>query len=44
MNLLAVENLTKSYGERILFADITFGIDEGDKIGVIGINGTGKST
>jgi ATP-binding cassette subfamily F protein uup len=44
MNLLSIENLAKSYGERVLFEDVTFGIDEGDKIGLIGINGTGKST
>ncbi len=41
---LQIENLTKSYGDRILFADITFGINEGDKIGIIAKNGTGKST
>ncbi|WP_371361529.1 Energy-dependent translational throttle protein EttA [Sporomusa rhizae] len=44
MNLLSIENLAKSYGERILFSNVTFGIDEGDKIGLIGVNGTGKST
>jgi ABC transport system ATP-binding/permease protein len=44
MNLLSMENLTKSYGERVLFDKVTFGIDEGDKIGLIGVNGTGKST
>ncbi|VBB04992.1 abc transporter [Lucifera butyrica] len=44
MNLLSVENIAKSYGERVLFADVTFGIDEGDKIGLIGVNGAGKST
>lgn len=44
MNLLTIENLAKSYGERVLFANVTFGIDEGDKIGLIGVNGTGKST
>ena len=41
---LQIENLTKSYGDRILFDSITFGINEGDKIGVIAKNGTGKST
>ena len=41
---LQIENLTKSYGDRILFADITFGVEEGDKIGIIAKNGTGKST
>jgi ATP-binding cassette subfamily F protein uup len=44
MNLLTIENAAKSYGERILFEKVTFGIDEGDKIGLIGVNGTGKST
>ena len=41
---LQIENLTKSYGNRILFADITFGVNEGEKIGIIAKNGTGKST
>ena len=41
---LQIENLTKSYGDRILFDTITFGVNEGDKIGVIAKNGTGKST
>ena len=41
---LQIENLTKSYGDRILFADVTFGINEGDKIGLIAKNGTGKTT
>ena len=44
MILLQIEDLTKSYGERMLFDSITFGVDEGDKIGVIAKNGTGKST
>ncbi len=44
MNILTAENLTKSYGEKILFEDISFGIDDGEKIGIIGVNGTGKST
>ena len=41
---LQIENLTKSYGDRILFDSIAFGINEGDKIGIIAKNGTGKST
>ena len=44
MNLLTLENISKSYTERMLFDHINLGINEGDKIGVIGINGTGKST
>ncbi len=44
MNLLTLENVSKSYTERMLFDHISLGINEGDKIGVIGINGTGKST
>jgi ATP-binding cassette subfamily F protein uup len=44
MNLLNVEKASKSYTDKILFNQITLGINEGDKIGVIGINGTGKST
>ncbi len=43
-SFLQIENLTKSYGDRILFESITFGINEGDKIGIIAKNGTGKST
>ncbi len=41
---LQIENLTKSYGDRMLFADVTFGINEGDKIGLIAKNGMGKTT
>ncbi len=41
---LQVENLTKSFGVNVLFEDISFGIDEGDKIGLIAKNGLGKST
>ena len=44
MNLVTAEHLTKSYTERLLFNDTDFSINEGDKIGLIGINGTGKST
>lgn len=43
-NLLQVENLTKSYGVNSLFDDINFTINEGDKVGLIAKNGTGKST
>ncbi len=44
MNLLNVEKMSKSFTDKILFDNVTLGISEGDKIGVIGINGTGKST
>lgn len=44
MNLLTIENLTHSYTERKLFDHTEFSISEGEKIGLIGINGTGKST
>ncbi|MCI8887178.1 MAG: ABC-F family ATP-binding cassette domain-containing protein [Hungatella sp.] len=44
MNLVTAEHLTKSYTERLLFDDTDFSIQEGEKIGIIGINGTGKST
>ena len=42
MNLLTIEHLTKSYTERLLFDDTAFSVNEGEKIGVIGINGTGS--
>lgn len=44
MNLLTIEHLTKSYTERLLFDDASFSLQEGEKVGVIGVNGTGKST
>lgn len=44
MHLLSVEHITKSYGEKLLFENVTFGVEDGDKIGIIGVNGTGKST
>ena len=44
ISYLQIENLTKSYGDRILFSDVTFGVNQGDKIGLIAKNGTGKST
>jgi len=43
-SFLQIENLTKSYGDRLLFGDVTFGLFEGDKVGIIARNGTGKST
>ena len=44
MNYVSAENLTKSYGVKTLFKDITFHINEGDKIAIVAKNGTGKST
>ena len=44
MNVMTVEHLTHSYTERLLFDDAAFSLDERDKVGIIGINGTGKST
>ena len=43
-SFLQIENLSKSFGDRMLFSDITFGIYEGDKVGLIAKNGTGKTT
>ena len=42
--ILSAENLTYSYGVRTLFEDVSFNVEEGDKYGIIGVNGTGKST
>lgn len=44
MNILSMDNITKSYGGRLLFDSTSFYLQEGEKVGVIGINGTGKST
>ena len=44
MNLLTMEHVTKAYTDRVLLDDVAFGINENEKIGVIGINGMGKST
>lgn len=44
MNILQVNSLSKSYGEKPLFSDITFGIEEGQKVALIAKNGTGKTT
>jgi ATP-binding cassette subfamily F protein uup len=44
MNYLSVENLTKSFGDRIIFEDLNFGIDQGQKVAIIAKNGNGKTT
>ena len=44
MNLVTLENISKSYSEKVLLNNISLGINDGDKIGIIGINGAGKST
>ncbi|MDX1651621.1 MAG: ABC-F family ATP-binding cassette domain-containing protein [Brumimicrobium sp.] len=44
MNFLSVENLTKTYGDRTIFENLSFGIDQGEKVGLVAKNGSGKST
>lgn len=44
MNVLNIEHVSKIFGEKRIFDDVSYGIHEGDKIGIIGINGTGKTT
>lgn len=44
MNLITMKNLTKAYTDKVLFDHVDFSLEEGDKVGIIGINGTGKST
>ena len=44
MNIINLEHINKIYGEKVIFDDASFGIQERDKIGIVGINGTGKST
>ena len=44
MNILNIEHVSKIFGEKIIFDDVSYGIHEGEKIGIIGINGTGKTT
>lgn len=44
MNILNIEHIRKIFGEKVIFDDVSYGIHEGDKIGIIGINGTGKTT
>ena len=44
MNIINIEHISKVFGEKQVFDDISCGIHQGDKIGIIGINGTGKTT
>lgn len=44
MNIINIEHISKIYGDKVIFDDISYGIHLGDKIGIIGINGTGKTT
>ena len=44
MNILNIEHISKIYGEKVIFDDVSLGIHSGDKIGEIGVNGTGKTT
>ena len=44
MNILNLEHISKIYGDKVIFDDISYGIHQGDKIGIMGINGTGKTT
>lgn len=44
MNIMNIEHISKIFGEKIIFDDASFGIQQGDKIGIVGINGTGKTT
>lgn len=44
MNIINIEHISKIYGDKVIFEDASFGVHQGDKIGIIGINGTGKST
>ena len=44
MNIINIEHISKIYGDKTIFQDASFGVHQGDKIGIIGINGTGKST
>ena len=44
MNVLNIEHIYKVFGDKVIFEDISYGVHENDKIGIIGINGTGKTT
>lgn len=41
MNIINIEHISKIYGEKTIFNDASFGVQEGDRIGIVGINGTG---
>ena len=43
-NILNIEHISKNFGEKLIFDDVSYGIHEGDKIGIVGINGTWKTT
>src|SRR4030066_1950156 len=44
MNILSMENVGKSFSEKVLFEQVSLGIGDSDRLGLVGINGTGKST
>ena len=44
MNIINIEHISKLFGDKLIFDDASFGLQEGDKVGIVGINGTGKST
>ena len=44
MNIINIEHINKLFGDKLIFDDASFGLQEGDKVGIVGINGTGKST
>ena len=44
MNIINIEHISKLFGDKLIFDDASFGLQEGDKVGIVGINGAGKST